>query len=160
MFLIASKEKAFITEYSGHLFRFIAATYSGKRSSGAAREQTEDVNNPRVHVYSPYHAPSLCEGRKGKQLGSEFLIADTRHTRNENVVCTIDGVRDCHKIRARGNQNNIFVDLHVLVEPSLSVEKGHVIASPVEYVLKNKISNIVDVVVHIEPLPKVPPDQS
>jgi len=69
----------------------------------------------------------------------------------KEIACTVDGVMECHEIRTRGTKKYIFVDLHVLVDPSLSVENAHRIAETVEKEIKSKISEVVDVVVHIEP---------
>jgi cation diffusion facilitator family transporter len=69
----------------------------------------------------------------------------------KEIVCKVDGVIECHEIRTRGAKNNVFVDLHVLVEPSISVEEAHKIADKVEEDVKKKMPDIVDVIVHIEP---------
>lgn len=69
----------------------------------------------------------------------------------KEIACRVDGVMECHEIRTRGTKSHVFVDLHVLVDPSLSVEDAHQIAETVEKEIKSKISEVVDVVVHIEP---------
>lgn len=69
----------------------------------------------------------------------------------KEIACRVDGVMECHEIRTRGTKSHVFVDLHVLVGPSLSVEDAHQIAETVEKEIKSKISEVVDVVVHIEP---------
>jgi cation diffusion facilitator family transporter len=69
-----------------------------------------------------------------------------------DTVCAIDGVEKCHKIRSRGPEGNVFVDLHVLVDPDISVNDGHEIANVVKKDIKTKISGVVDVLVHIEPV--------
>jgi cation diffusion facilitator family transporter len=151
------------------------------------------------------------ESRKGKRLGSEYLIADARHTRSDIYVsfgviaslvlseagftyadalagavvglfvakagydiiresaetlidksqvdsaeilqtaACVPGVVECHNIRTRGTKDSVFVDLHCLVHPELSVEKAHGIAHEVELKIKQKYPEIVDVVVHVEP---------
>lgn len=154
---------------------------------------------------------SVYEKQRGEKLNSEFLIADSKHTKSDiyvslgvivslifiksgfpiadsiagsvvgifiakagidiirestetlvdrtqmdtsiikEIVCTVDGVMECHEIRTRGTKSHVFIDLHILVDPSLSVENAHRIAEAVEKEIKSKISEIVDVVVHIEP---------
>ncbi|MBZ0156101.1 MAG: cation diffusion facilitator family transporter [Alphaproteobacteria bacterium] len=69
------------------------------------------------------------------------------------AACSIPGVEECHDIRTRGPKNYVFVDLHVLVLPSLSVEDAHRIADRVEEEIKSRVPEVVDVVVHIEPSP-------
>ncbi|MFX1518909.1 MAG: cation diffusion facilitator family transporter [Promethearchaeota archaeon] len=76
------------------------------------------------------------------------------------IVNRIDGVIDSHKIRSRGQHNEIAIDLHVTVDPSISVEKGHDLANEVEHVLMNKIPGVRDVTVHIGPADACEPPQS
>ncbi|MCL4536740.1 MAG: cation diffusion facilitator family transporter, partial [Nitrospirae bacterium] len=154
---------------------------------------------------------SVYEKQKGEKLSSEFLIADSRHTKSDiyvslgvivslvfiklgfpiadpiagavvgifiakagidiirestetlvdrtqmdtsiikEIACSVNGVMECHEIRTRGTRSHVFIDLHILVDPSLSVENAHRIAEAVEKEIKSRISEVVDVVVHIEP---------
>lgn len=154
---------------------------------------------------------SVYENRMGIKLNSEFLIADSRHTKSDiyvstgviasliltklgfpaadsiagivvgifvakagidiirestemlvdrtqtdislikKIACGIEDVVGCHDIRTRGTKSFIFVDLHVLVNPFLSVEDAHKIADRVEQEIKNRLPEVADVVVHIEP---------
>jgi len=70
----------------------------------------------------------------------------------KEIVCRIDNVVDCHRVRTRGTNSHIFIDLHVIVKPELSVVDGHKIAHTAEERIKENIKAEVDVVVHIEPL--------
>ncbi|MBA4349484.1 MAG: cation transporter [Thermodesulfovibrio sp.] len=69
----------------------------------------------------------------------------------QKIACSVDGVIECHEIRTRGSRGNIFVDLHILVNPSLPLEDAHKIADMVEEKIKSKLPDIVDVIVHLEP---------
>jgi len=67
-------------------------------------------------------------------------------------VCkSVPGVLDCHKLRARRVGSRILADLHVLVDPEMSIRDAHEIATKVEQRLKAKIKGLASVVVHIEP---------
>ncbi|MCA9803367.1 MAG: cation transporter [Cyanobacteria bacterium HKST-UBA02] len=68
----------------------------------------------------------------------------------EAIVCQVEGVISCHKVRSRGMKDHIFLDLHVQVPGHISVEEGHQIAYAVEERLKERLDGVVDVVVHIE----------
>jgi cation diffusion facilitator family transporter len=74
------------------------------------------------------------------------------------IACSVEGVIECHDIRTRGTKGSIFVDLHVLVSPLLTVQDAHKIAHAVEKKIKRKIPEVIDVVVHIEPHIKPNPD--
>ncbi|MGM0770448.1 MAG: cation diffusion facilitator family transporter [Halobacteriota archaeon] len=151
------------------------------------------------------------ERRKGEELNSEILLADSIHTRSDifvslsvlvaliaieagypiidpiisliiavlilkagieiimkssNTLCDaaqieedricsiayeIDGVYDCHKIRTRGCKGNIHIDLHIRVDPDMTIYDAHDIAHNVMDNLKRKLDGVEEVMVHIGP---------
>jgi cation diffusion facilitator family transporter len=67
------------------------------------------------------------------------------------LVLAVPGVLDCHKIRSRGMQNHVFIDLHIQVDPELTIKEAHRISYAVESHLENAYDGRVgDVLVHIE----------
>ncbi|MDX9713863.1 MAG: cation diffusion facilitator family transporter [Dissulfurispiraceae bacterium] len=157
---------------------------------------------------------STYERRKGEELESEFLIADSKHTQSDiyiscgvitsfiliksgvpyadpvigslvgllvakagyeiikestevlvdaagadiqkirEIACNVQGVKDCHAIRARGSKGHVFIDLHILVDPFMTVRESHLITEETEHQIKTQLPDIVDVVIHIEPYEK------
>jgi cation diffusion facilitator family transporter len=69
----------------------------------------------------------------------------------QSIVSQIKGVVGSHKIRSRGQHSEISIDLHVTVDPEISVHDGHDIADEVEKTLIEKIPGVRDVTVHIGP---------
>ena len=68
------------------------------------------------------------------------------------TVCNLKGVCGCHKIRSRYiSYTDISIDIHVEVSGDMSVFSGHEIATEVKVSLIKAFTDIVDVVVHIEP---------
>jgi cation diffusion facilitator family transporter len=63
----------------------------------------------------------------------------------------VAGVIECHQVRSRGHEKYAFVDLHVEVDPSLTVERAHALAHAVETAIRDRRPEIADVVVHVEP---------
>ncbi|MFP4139780.1 MAG: cation diffusion facilitator family transporter [Planctomycetota bacterium] len=61
------------------------------------------------------------------------------------------GVQDFHAVRAREVGGQLEMDMHVLVEPDLTVREGHDIATAVKRKLMNSSLSFAEVVVHIEP---------
>jgi len=61
-------------------------------------------------------------------------------------------VRGLHKLRARYLGGQIIADLHIQVDPELTVMEGHSIASEVEKAIAAELGNIYDVTVHVEPM--------
>lgn len=72
------------------------------------------------------------------------------------VARRVPGVVDCHSIRTRGLEHQVFVDLHVVVAPGTSIDDGHAIGHEVEDALRAAYGQIADVVVHVEPPPTPP----
>lgn len=153
------------------------------------------------------------EVKKGRELKSEYLLADSQHTRSDvyisvgviislvlmkfnllfadiitgaivgifvaragihiikeaadslvdrtkidkssikEIVNQVKGVKGCHGVRTRGTISHVFVDLHLVVEPSLSVQDAHEIAHTAEEEIKRRFPEVIDIVVHIEPYP-------
>jgi len=70
----------------------------------------------------------------------------------EPLVNGIPGVVDCHQVRSRGRADAVYVALHVLVDPSMTVEAAHALSHMVEGRLKGHLPGVVDVLVHVEPI--------
>jgi cation diffusion facilitator family transporter len=68
----------------------------------------------------------------------------------KHFIKKIPGVKAIHQFRMRSIAGAIFCDVHVLVDPSLSVSEGHYIGQEVESHLTNKFPDISDVTVHID----------
>ncbi len=68
----------------------------------------------------------------------------------EGIVMAVPGVMGCHKIRSRGTNDYVFIDLHVQVARHISIEEAHNISFQVENALKNFSKTDVDVLVHVE----------
>ncbi|WP_373531269.1 cation diffusion facilitator family transporter [Vampirovibrio sp.] len=67
------------------------------------------------------------------------------------IVKSVPGVMDCHKIRSRGMRDHVFIDLHIQVDPALTVKAAHRISYQVEEALENAFDGRVnEVLVHIE----------
>ncbi len=69
----------------------------------------------------------------------------------EACVMSIDGVRSCHKIRTRGLEGEVYADLHILVDPDMSIRLAHEVASRVERAVEEKFPQVCEVLVHVEP---------
>ncbi|KUG19103.1 MAG: cation diffusion facilitator family transporter [Methanomicrobiaceae archaeon] len=69
----------------------------------------------------------------------------------EEIVMGIESVKGCHNFRCRGKPGEMYGDIHVTVDPALSVDQGHEIATEVERRLKEEIGGIKEIIVHIEP---------
>lgn len=69
----------------------------------------------------------------------------------EAAVKSVDGVRAFHRLRARRNGHTYIVDLHIKVDPDISVTKGHDIATAVERAISSTLGGDTISSVHVEP---------
>jgi cation diffusion facilitator family transporter len=63
----------------------------------------------------------------------------------------VEGVLGCHSIRTRGPSAQIHIDLHIQVDPELTLAAGHAIAEEVEVALGEGIAGVVDAIAHLAP---------
>ncbi len=66
-------------------------------------------------------------------------------------IHAVHGVRSAHTLRTRKSAGNAFVDVHIQVDPRLSVSEGHQIGDAVRRRLLQKVDEVTDVTVHIDP---------
>ncbi len=69
-----------------------------------------------------------------------------------DVALSVPGVLGCHEVRTRGPVAEVYVDLHIQVDPSVSVSEGHAIAERVEKTICEALHQVTDVIAHLEPL--------
>lgn len=62
----------------------------------------------------------------------------------------VPGVKAIHQLRTRSIAGSIFCDVHVLVDPSITVSEGHYIGQEVDKRLIASFPDITDVTVHID----------
>lgn len=154
---------------------------------------------------------SLYEQRKGRQLESEILIADSFHTRSDffaallvliSLICyrldlrfvdpvaalvivvliaraaykivsgavatltdaarvdvgaaeryinAIEGVAECHNLRTRGVSGEVFMDMHLRIDPGMTVERVHELEHEVIESIHERFPEVRDVMIHFEP---------
>ena len=69
----------------------------------------------------------------------------------QSITSAIPGVVAVHQLRTRSLGGEIFADLHIQVDPRISVSEGHYIADHVYGALIKAIDHLSDVTVHIDP---------
>ena len=69
----------------------------------------------------------------------------------EGILKADKRVRQWHRLRTRSVGREIFIDLHILVDPTLNISEAHQISDHLETCLHEQIVRPVNVVIHIEP---------
>jgi cation diffusion facilitator family transporter len=66
------------------------------------------------------------------------------------AVSALPGIVDCHNVRIRYSGSHLFVDAHVLVDGSQTLDEAHSITEVIEKTIHNIVGN-ADITVHPEP---------
>lgn len=69
----------------------------------------------------------------------------------EKIAAEIPGVNAVEKCFVRKMGFHYFVDLHVEVDPQMTVQRGHEIAHQVKDEIRRQLPSVHDVLIHIEP---------
>jgi cation diffusion facilitator family transporter len=68
-----------------------------------------------------------------------------------DIAETVPGVEKVHEMRGRRSGQYIIIDLKLEMDPDMTVKQSHEIATQVKRLIFMKISNIGDVMIHINP---------
>ena len=69
----------------------------------------------------------------------------------KSVISANPAIRQWHELRTRRVGREVFLDVHILVDPDLNVAAAHEISERLERALDEEISRPVNITVHIEP---------
>jgi len=69
----------------------------------------------------------------------------------KEVINADEGIRQWHRLRTRTVGREVFLDVHILVDPALKVAAAHEISERLERTLDEEIARPVNITVHIEP---------
>lgn len=96
-------------------------------------------------------------------LAAAGIIRDCLAELAEQAVdqATLDEIKDIinsdkqvlqwHHLRTRAVGREIFLDLHILVDPALNISQAHDISERLETALHNRLTRPVNIVIHVEP---------
>jgi cation diffusion facilitator family transporter len=90
-----------------------------------------------------------------KSAGSILVdkaVIDTEKVKD--LTLEFEQVKGVHNIRSRGSEDDVYIDMHILTEPNMSVEKSHDLIHAIETKMRNEINDNLQVFVHLEPFYK------
>lgn len=67
------------------------------------------------------------------------------------ILNSFDEIKNIHKIRSRGSANDIYVDMHIMIDANTTTEEAHSLSHNIEREIKNKINPNCQVIIHVEP---------
>lgn len=91
--------------------------------------------------------------RDNSSILIDTAIVDTDQI--SEIANSFESIKDIHKVRSRGTKNDIYIDMHVMTEPDLSVEKSHELVHQLEIKIKEEINENAQIIVHLEPYEKI-----
>jgi len=71
--------------------------------------------------------------------------------RVREVAMRVGEVRGAHKIRSRGSADHVQVDLHIHLDPGMTVERAHQVTHEVASAVRAAFPEVADVMIHTEP---------
>ena len=85
-----------------------------------------------------------------RELTESAIDSDTiEHIKQ--IINSDSSIRHWHKLRTRTVGREVFLDLHILVDPDLNIAAAHEVTESLENALDEEISRPVNITVHIEP---------
>ncbi|MDE6236958.1 MAG: cation diffusion facilitator family transporter [Muribaculaceae bacterium] len=63
----------------------------------------------------------------------------------------VEGVRKIHNLRGRRNGHSTIIEMNVHVDPYITVQEGHIIATDIEEALHKELGDDVIIYIHVEP---------
>ncbi len=69
----------------------------------------------------------------------------------EQIIGLEPRIRQWHKLRTRNVGREVFIDLHILVDPKLDITAAHEIAESLEDAMHARLTRPVNIMVHVEP---------
>jgi cation diffusion facilitator family transporter len=92
------------------------------------------------------------------QLGGrtiQALLDSAPKGMSEDITAAVEaipGIRDCHSVRIRHSGPHIFIDAHIYVDGSLTVDEAHNLTIVAEAAIR-RIAPNSDILIHPEPAP-------
>jgi cation diffusion facilitator family transporter len=100
----------------------------------------------------------LLIGKMGITLAWEALhdladrsIGEEVHQQIRREIRAVPGVENVHELRSRRMGDHVFIDVHIQVDNFISVSEGHQIGDAVMLRLKEKVPELSDITLHVDP---------
>ncbi|KAI4341699.1 hypothetical protein MLD38_026392 [Melastoma candidum] len=84
------------------------------------------------------------------ELVDAAVPADQLNPMKETIVL-VEGVKGCHRLRGRRAGSNLYLDVHIEVDPFLSVSAAHWVGEAVRHQIHCSHPEVAEVFIHIDP---------
>jgi ferrous-iron efflux pump FieF len=101
-----------------------------------------------VALYLAWHAWKIGKRAVDTLMDRELGPAD--RARIEALVLAHPDVQDCHDLRTRKAANTTFIELHIELDPKMTIGRAHHVTDDLEATLTNAFGN-AEIIIHQEP---------
>ncbi|MDM1522380.1 cation diffusion facilitator family transporter [Empedobacter stercoris] len=116
---------------------------------GPGWEAADDVAALFASTFILYNAYKILRPALGEIMDEQLYEDEIEQIRE--IALNVPGVMATEKCNVRKNGMNYYVDLHAIVDGSISVVEGHKISHDLKDAVQAKMPQVKDVLVHIEP---------
>ena len=90
--------------------------------------------------------------RSNSDILVDKAVIDT--DRIKSIAMSFDQIKDIHDIRSRGDENSLFIDMHIMTDPNLNIEESHELIHSLEDKIRRDINENAQITAHLEPYEK------
>lgn len=101
---------------------------------------------------------ALLIGKMGVSMAWEALhdladrsIGEEVHQQIRREIRAVAGVENVHELRSRRMGDHVFIDVHIQVDNFITVSEGHQIGDAVMLRLREKLPELSDITLHVDP---------
>lgn len=116
--------------------RFLAADHYGGFAVGL------------IVIFTGLRVAKDTSDRLTDTMPDQHLLQEIRR-----VARSVPGVKNVEKCFARSTGLQYHVDLHLEVDPGMTVRESHDLATEVRFAIRRELAWVADVLVHVEPWP-------
>ena len=85
-------------------------------------------------------------------LVDKAVVTDTELIRE--IAFSFPEVKDIHNIRSRGSEQELYIDMHLLVDPTMELATSHRLSHEIEREIRRRLQAGAHVMIHMEPFRK------
>jgi ferrous-iron efflux pump FieF len=143
---IAADRAHYLTDVAVNVAAFVAL--GATKLTGWTR--ADPVFALAISAYMVWNAYGISQQALTQLLDQELPMPERQRIRA--IVLDCDGVRDVHDLRTRYAGDRTFVEFHLEVDGTLTVDRGHEIGDLAERAVAELLPGTVEVIAHLEPV--------
>ncbi|MCQ2209751.1 MAG: cation diffusion facilitator family transporter [Paludibacteraceae bacterium] len=89
-------------------------------------------------------------GESIKEL-MEVSLSDEEEKKITSLIESVDGIKDVHNLKTRRNGRSVIIDVHIVVDPHITVIEAHEMTVEAEKSLLEHFGHNSQIFIHIEP---------